>query len=94
MKKLILLLGVILLTSGATYKVVDNGYSTINVRTFELNGMTYAVFYGTADRGSYQCASPAVVNLTKDKAELKYYQYEVPRNRQQYEETQIHSYDL
>lgn len=43
------------------------------MKTFELNGMTYAVFYGTADRGAYQCASPAVVNLTKDKAEYNYY---------------------
>lgn len=78
MKKFILLLGVILLTSGTTYKVADNGYSTINVKTFQINGMTYAVFYGTANCGAYQCAAPAVVNLTKDKAELRYYQYETP----------------
>ena len=78
MKKFILLLGVILLTSGTTYRVADNGYSAINVKTFQINGMTYAVFYGTADAGAYQCAAPAVVNLTKDKAELQYYHYNVP----------------
>lgn len=72
MKKIILLIGLLVVTTSSTVKVANAGYCTVEMKTFDINGMTYGVFYSTYTSGS-TTAAPCVVNITKDQLECDYY---------------------
>jgi len=71
MKKLILLFGLLVLTS-STVKVANAGYGTVEMKTYKINNMTYGVFYSVYTSASTS-AAPCVINITKDQLECQYY---------------------
>lgn len=77
MRKILVLLGVLVLTSFTNPTPTPTGGVKVSSETFQADGMTYRVFKGKAAFDNY--IDIEVVNITKEKLEIELLKLEVSK---------------
>ena len=78
MKKILLLIGLLILTTSSTVQVTSTSFSVIMMKTYVVNNMTYGVFY-SENQSAGTSLTPFVVNITKDQLECDYYRKQLKK---------------